>query len=46
MRRIKIKNFNGSKPPAKVTVNGEERKDFTEKEISVKICPAEVVIYY
>ena len=43
---IKIKNFNGSKPPAKVTVNGKERKDFTEKEISVKEFPAEVVIYY
>jgi hypothetical protein len=43
---IKIKNFNGSKLPAKVTVNGEERKDFTEKEISVKEFPAEVMIYY
>jgi hypothetical protein len=43
---IKIKNFNGSRPPTKVTVNGKERTDFTEKEISVKEFPAEVVIYY
>ncbi len=43
---IKIRNFNGSKLPVKVTVNGNERKDFTEKEISVKEFPAEVVIYY
>ena len=43
---IKIKNFNGSKLPVKVTINGEEQKDFTEKEISVKKVPAEVGIYY
>jgi hypothetical protein len=43
---IKIRNFNGSKHPVKVTVNGIERKDFNEKEISVKELPAEVVIYY
>jgi hypothetical protein len=29
-----------------VTVNGKEQTDFTEKEISVKEFPAEVVIYY
>jgi len=43
---IKIKNFNGSKLPVKVTFNGDERKDFNEKEIWVKEFPAEVVIYY
>ena len=43
---IKIKNFNGSKLPAKVTVNGDKRKDFNENEISVKELPAEVVICY
>ena len=43
---IKIKNFNGSKLPVKVTVNGAETKGFTEKEISVATLPAEVVIYY
>ena len=43
---IKIKNFNRSKPPSKVSVNGIESKDFNGKEISVKEFPAEVVIYY
>ncbi len=43
---IKIKNFNGSKHPLKVIVNGEDRKDFSDKEISVKESPAELVIYY
>jgi hypothetical protein len=43
---IKIRNFNGSKMPARVTVNGNEIKDFTEKEIPVKEFPADVVIYY
>jgi hypothetical protein len=43
---VKIRNFNGSKLPTKVTVDGKEIKDFSEKEITVKNCPAEVVIYY
>ncbi|MFA6403933.1 MAG: hypothetical protein WCX31_20230 [Salinivirgaceae bacterium] len=43
---IKIKNFNGSKPPKKVTVNGNEINDFTEKEISVKEMPADILIFY
>jgi hypothetical protein len=43
---IKIKNFNRLKLPEKVTVNGNVIKDFSEKEISVKEFPAEVVIYY
>jgi len=43
---IKIKNFNGSKLPVRVTINGKDRKDFTEKEIVVNEFPAEVVIYY
>ena len=43
---IKIRNFNGSKLPSKITVNGNEIKDFSNNEITVKVCPAEVVIYY
>jgi hypothetical protein len=43
---IKIKNFNGSKMPVKVTVNRENIKEFTEKEISVIEFPAEVELYY
>jgi hypothetical protein len=43
---IKIKNFNGSKLPLKVIVNGNEIKSFTEKEIIVKEFPAELFIYY
>lgn len=43
---IKIRNFNGSKLPSKITVNGKEIKEFSMKEITVKECPAEVVIYY
>jgi hypothetical protein len=43
---IKIKNFNGSKLPAKVLVNGKVNKDFSEKEISVKEFPATVMINY
>lgn len=43
---IKIKNFNGSKLPTKVLINGKEIKDFSEKEIPVKEFPAEVVIDY
>lgn len=43
---IKIRNFNQSKMPSKVTINGMETSDFSEKEISVKSVPAEVIIYY
>ncbi len=43
---IKIKNFNGSKLPKKVSVNGNERNDFNEKEITVNEVPAEVEIFY
>ncbi len=43
---MKIKNFNSSKLPVKVTVNGSDTTDFNEKEISVKQIPAEVNIYY
>jgi hypothetical protein len=43
---IKIKNFNGSVRPVKVVINGKDTKDYTEKEISVKEFPAEVVICY
>jgi hypothetical protein len=43
---IKIKNFNGSKLPIKVTINGNESRDFNEKEITVNTFPAQVIIYY
>jgi hypothetical protein len=43
---IKIRNFNHSALPARVLVNGKDCKDFTEKEITIKECPAEVVIFY
>jgi hypothetical protein len=43
---IKIKNFNGSKMPARVIINGNNADDFSEKEISVKEIPAKVRIYY
>ncbi|MBI9066697.1 MAG: discoidin domain-containing protein [Salinivirgaceae bacterium] len=43
---IKIKNFNSSRVPKKVTINSKEIKDFNEKEISIKEFPAEVIIYY
>jgi len=43
---IKIRNFNGSALPAKVIVNGKEIKDFSEKEITVKEIPAEILIFY
>jgi len=43
---INIRNFNGSRQPSKVTVNGAVIKDFNEKEIMVNEFPAEVVIYY
>ncbi|MCK7525756.1 MAG: hypothetical protein MZV64_53185 [Ignavibacteriales bacterium] len=43
---IKIKNFNGSKLPSIVTVNGKEIKSFTENEIDVNEFPAIVVIDY
>ncbi|MBK7378094.1 MAG: discoidin domain-containing protein [Ignavibacteriales bacterium] len=43
---IKIKNFNGSKLPVSVTINGKEIKSFTKNEIDVKEFPAKVVIVY
>jgi hypothetical protein len=43
---MKIKNFNGSKLPLKVIVNGKEIKLFNEKEIEVREFPAVVEIYY
>jgi hypothetical protein len=43
---MKIRNFNGSKKPSRVTVNGAEMGGYTEKEIPVGVCPAEIMIYY
>ena len=43
---IKIRNFNGSKLPQKVTINGADSKAFDEKAISVATIPAIVVVYF
>jgi len=43
---ITIRNFNGAKLPVKVTVNGNETKDFSANEIRVKEVPATIGIYY
>ncbi len=43
---IKIQNFNGSKLPKKVSVNGKEIKTFTDKYIQIMQSPAEIVIEY
>ncbi len=43
---IKIQNFNGSKMPKKVTVNGTEIKTFTDKYIQVMQSPANIFIEY
>ncbi len=43
---IRIKNFNGSKSPVKVSVNGIETQDFNENSITVREVPAEVIIQY
>lgn len=43
---IRIKNFNGSKRPTRVIINGVESKEFSENEIFVRNFPANVVIYY
>ncbi len=43
---MKIRNFNGSKLPRKVIINGKESNGFTKKEITVNEFPAVVEIYY
>lgn len=43
---IKIQNFNGSKLPKRVTVNGKEISTFTDKYIQIMASPSEVVIEY
>lgn len=43
---INIKNFNGSKLPHKVIVNGNETKAFTKNAITIKELPVEIVISY
>lgn len=43
---IKIKNFNGSRLPKRVIINGVDSNLFSAKEIVVKEFPAEVLIYY
>ncbi len=43
---MKIKNFNHSQRPVKVSVNGNEIKEYSEKEIIIREFPAEVIIYY
>ncbi|MEE4176610.1 MAG: discoidin domain-containing protein [Bacteroides sp.] len=43
---LEIRNFNQSKKPVRVTINGEESLNYNEKKIQVSEFPAEVVIYY
>jgi hypothetical protein len=43
---IKIQNFNASKMPKNVTVNGKQIKTFTEKYIQIMQSPANVMIEY
>ena len=43
---IVLKNFNVSKMPVRVLINGKEINDFSGKEISVRELPADMVIYY
>ena len=43
---IKIQNFNGSKMPLKVIVNGSEIKSFTNNAIHLKQIPAKIEITY
>lgn len=43
---IKIKNFNGSKIPESVIVNGKKIKSFSKNEIIVKEFPARIIIIY
>jgi len=43
---IKIQNFNGSKLPTKVSINGKEIKTFSDKYIQIMQSPANIVIEY
>ncbi len=43
---IKIKNFNQSKKPLKIFINGKESNSFSNNEIDVKEFPAKVIIEY
>lgn len=43
---IRLKNFNGSKQPLKVEINGKETNQFSNKEISIPSLPTVVKIYY
>ncbi len=43
---LKIQNFNGSKMPTKVVVNGVEIKSFTNNVIQIQEVPVKVEIYY
>jgi hypothetical protein len=43
---LKIQNFNGSKLPSKVLINGIENKSFTDNVIQVKQIPVRLEILY
>jgi hypothetical protein len=43
---IKIKNFNGSKLPQSVTINGRSSTRFTNNEIDINEFPAKIIITY
>jgi hypothetical protein len=43
---IKIKNFNGSKLPQSVTINGSASTEFTNNDIYINEFPAKIIISY
>ncbi len=43
---MEIRNFNGSRMPSRVIINGLECSDFSENRILVREIPSEVEIYY
>ncbi len=43
---MRIKNFNGSRIPKRVTVNGKEIQSFDNKQIAIHAFPVEIEIYY
>jgi len=43
---MRIKNFNRSVIPKRVTVNGKEIQTFDGKQIAIHVFPAEIEIYY
>lgn len=44
--KIVLKNFNSSKLPVKVLINGKESKSFTRNSILINEFPAKVEVFY